>query len=779
MLMLLILGASLTIQSSVRAYVTGESEWSKGQKDAVFYLNQYAQSQSEVDFARYLNAIAIPLGDHQARLALDQTPPDIARAQAGFLQGNNHPDDIDGMIVLYLYFHQTPLMQKPIALWTQGDAMVTQMNTLAQVLKQQVSQGAPAAKIKAVLNRINALNIKVTPVEQAFSKALGETSRVINTSIYIVATALTLLLVGLGILLSRRMVKFNMLAIHEIKNSEQRFKTLLGASMDAVIEIDQEGIVTYWNRHAELVFGYSAQEALGVSLHVLIIPPIYNQAQLTGMQSFFNRVDGAALNKRLEVRVQRHNKEQFPAELVVSAYTFNQQEMFCAYIRDITEQKNHAAMLSEIAHYDTITNLPNRLLFQEHLAKVIAQAERSNLPLSLMFVDIDHFKDINDTHGHQIGDVLLRDVAKRMLKCLRQSDFLARFGGDEFVLVIHHVDANDQIDEVATRLLEVMKPPFLAQNETLYVTLSIGIASYPRHSTSYQALVQNADQAMYVVKKRGRNGFAHYDASMEEQVLLKRQLAHEMRVALKEEQFEVYYQPIVNLHTGEVSKCEALLRWHHPTKGTLAPSLFIAMAEESGLIGEIGQMVFYQALNAVARWRELFNPHFQVSINVSPVQLHQGTGHQWRKQLKMSPLLNGAIIVEITEGVLVNTSETVANTLLEYRDSGIQVALDDFGTGYSSLSYLTKFDIDYLKIDKSFLADLSRHTENTALYEAMMTMAHKLGMTVVAEGVETQAQLDLLQAMGCDYAQGYWFAKPLPKAEAEAFFKAHTKATQL
>jgi diguanylate cyclase (GGDEF)-like protein/PAS domain S-box-containing protein len=777
MLMLVIMYYSLYTVSAMRAYVTGESEWSKGQKDAVFYLNRYHDTKHDADYQRYLESIAVPLGDHQARLAMNQDPPDLEEARQGFLFGKNHPDDVNGLIKLYVNLHDTLLMKEPIAHWVRGDDIILKIQSLAQQLKANHDLGDAETETQRLMGEINQLNVELTPIEQDFSNTLGVISRKIKTWFYIATFLLAGVLLAVGILFSRRMVQFNLKATEKIKNSELRFKALLGSSMDAVIEIDAESEITHWSKQAEQIFGYAEVEALGEKLHLLIIPAEHIESHLMGMRRFLKTGDGPVLNKRIEVTARRKNQEEFPAELVVSAYSLNGHHMFCAYIRDITEQKKYAEKLRTIAHFDSVTGLPNRLLFQDCLDGQIKLCDQSNLPLSVMFIDVDNFKDVNDTLGHQTGDYLLKEVSKRLLGCLRKADFLARFGGDEFVLIVNHFNANDDVDDVAKRLIAALKTPFLIQNEMVYVTISIGISTYPTDSHSYTELVRNADQAMYLVKKTGRNNFAHFNTAMEETAVLKRQLTNDIRLALAEEQFEVYYQPILNLQTNEVIKCEALLRWNHPQKGMIQPDMFIPIAEETGLIVDIGDMVFQKAITAVMRWRQSIHPNFQVSINVSPVQLHQVEGNNWCHQLKNAMFLSEALLIEITEGVLVNANETVSKALLEYRDSGVQVALDDFGTGYSSLSYLTKFDIDYIKIDKSFLVDLSEASENYVLCEAMIVMAHKLGIMVVAEGVETPLQHEILKSIGCDFAQGYLFAKPKSESRVEEFLLRH-KAKQ-
>jgi EAL domain-containing protein (putative c-di-GMP-specific phosphodiesterase class I) len=320
---------------------------------------------------------------------------------------------------------------------------------------------------------------------------------------------------------------------------------------------------------------------------------------------------------------------------------------------------------------------------------------------------------------------------------------------------------------------------FQLGEEQVFVSASIGITMYPSDATDIESLYKNADQALYVAKGAGRNRFSFFTPALQEAAQTRVRLANDLRTALVEQQFRVVYQPIVNLTTGAIHKAEALIRWQHPTRGLVSPAAFIPIAEASGLIVDIGEWVFQQAMAQVQRWRQTLDPHFQISVNKSPVQFHHNdTGRApWDLQLQAQGLPGACIVVEITEGLLLDTSTNVADQLLELRDSGIQVSLDDFGTGYSSLSYLQKFDIDFVKIDQSFVRHLIDHSTDLALCKAIIVMAHALGMKVIAEGVETQLQRDLLATAGCDYAQGYFYARPMSEPDFEAFVADYTKRT--
>ena len=760
---------SMDLLSSVRAYVGGESQWSKGQKDATHFLNVYAQTRNENDYQRYLKTIAAPLGDHRARLALEQAKPDLETARQGFLDGNNHPDDIPGIITLFRLFRHTPLMEKPIAIWTEADVHLGRLDALAQQLHANINatDGTQAERAR-LLAEINAVSLKLTPLEDAFSRTLGEVSRQTSLLIDIVITLMTVLLLGLGLLLSWRMVQRSVASANALQQNELWMRTVVDTSMDAVVGIDAESIITLWNHQDEIVFGWSAAEALGQHMHQLIIPHGQREQHLQGVQRFMASGIGPTINRRVEMQALRRDGSEFPAELTIAAIMWQGTYTFCAFIRDITEDKHVADQLINLAHYDTTTGLPNKAMFQDRLSQEIKQSNRTDQPLAVMFLDVDHFKDINDTLGHDKGDLLLRQTAERLLGCVRDSDTVARFGGDEFVVLLSQFDDHGAVDLIAQRMLATMNEPFQLDSELAYVSVSIGITVYPVDADTHDQLIKNADQAMYEVKKNGRNSFTYFTRTMQEAAQIRRQMATDLHSALEQQQCQLYYQPIVHLATGGIHKAEALIRWNHPTHGLISPTAFIPIAEETGMIIEIGEWVFRTAVKQAAKWRTTYYPDFQISVNKSPAQFQESdeTCAAWSDHLQLLGLPGQSIVVEITEGMLVEASKSTQNQLLDFRDAGIQVALDDFGTGYSSLSYLNKFDIDYIKIDRSFVQNLKPDSDNLVLCEAIIAMAHKLAIQVIAEGIETLEQRDLLIAAGCDYGQGFLFARPAP---AEVF----------
>ncbi|WP_221763233.1 putative bifunctional diguanylate cyclase/phosphodiesterase [Methyloradius palustris] len=441
---------------------------------------------------------------------------------------------------------------------------------------------------------------------------------------------------------------------------------------------------------------------------------------------------------------------------------------------DITARKLSEEKYFQLANYDQITQLPNRALFLDRFALDIKRSKRLRQSITLMYLDLDKFKEVNDTLGHLIGNQLLKEVGERLSSCVRVTDTVARVGGDEFTIVLNNLDAEFTAELTAEALLFKLAQPFQLGNDKVFITGSIGISTYPEDGTDVEVLLSNADQAMYAAKLLGRNRYNYFTASLQEVATKRMHLVNDLRSALQKNEFKLYYQPIVDLITGDVHKAEALIRWIHPVRGMVSPVDFIPLAESTGLIIDIGNWVFEEAAQQAAMWREV-RPTFQISINKSPVQFKGGIKHTgWLDYLATLGLPGNSIVIEITEGLLLDAKTDVINQLNEYREAGIQIAIDDFGTGYSSLAYLRKFEMDYLKIDQSFTNNICSSPSDLALCEVIILMAHKLGMKVIAEGIETQEQLNLLVLSGCDYGQGYLFSKPIPAKDFELKFKVLT-----
>ncbi|PCJ29373.1 MAG: hypothetical protein COA90_11660 [Gammaproteobacteria bacterium] len=449
---------------------------------------------------------------------------------------------------------------------------------------------------------------------------------------------------------------------------------------------------------------------------------------------------------------------------------------FCSVFADVTERRTAEESVRKLSYYDELTDLPNRRLFKMNLETELKQADETQRKLAILFLDLDNFKEVNDTLGHDHGDLILKETALRLHRCLQPNDLIARMGGDEFSLCIKPFESTEKLAEVVQAIQKEMTEPFKIKGEMSFLSVSIGIAIYPYHALDVSSLLKNADQAMFYAKRAGRNCFRYFRSSMEITALERKSLIHDLRFALENKEFELLYQPIVEMNTGLIYKAEALIRWHHPIHGLVSPAKFIPIAEDTGLIIEIGNWVFEQAVQQSKLWRETIDENFQVSINKSPKQFsNDNLCHQyWLDYMDEHQCSAESIIVEITEGVLMASNKSVMEQLLSFRDEGVHVALDDFGTGYSSLAYLRKFDIDYIKIDRQFVQYIETSSDDRALCEAIIAMAHALGIKVIAEGVETVGQRDFLNQISCDYVQGFLFSKPVSVSlfeEKVALFK--------
>lgn len=431
-------------------------------------------------------------------------------------------------------------------------------------------------------------------------------------------------------------------------------------------------------------------------------------------------------------------------------------------LADISKIKQSEEVIWQYANVDTLTGLPNRRMFFERLDQQLRQVKHNNHKVAIIFLDLDRFKEVNDSQGHDQGDRLLQQAGQRLTHCLDENGQVARLGGDEFVLMLSNAHAG-YVEDLAQKVIDSLSEPFKLEQTHAYVAASLGIAIFPDDASNKEDLMKRVDQAMYASKQKGGNCFTYFTPRMQEQAERRMQLSHDLHMAINGQQFFLEYQPVVNLQTNAVLKAEALIRWQHPDKGVIPPMEFICIAEDTLLIVPIGEWVFKSAIEQCRQWRTSLNPDFQVAINKSPVQFaaEYKRQHDWLKEILHGSSERNMVVVEITERLLLDANTQVSERLAKYQQAGVQVALDDFGTGYSALSYLKKFPIDYVKIDRSFVGELGTSTEDEALCRAIIMMAHSLGMQVIAEGIENQRQLEILRDMGCDFGQGFYFSRPL------------------
>ena len=547
-----------------------------------------------------------------------------------------------------------------------------------------------------------------------------------------------------------------------LEKSEERFRRIVHSAEEGIWEIDAAARTSFVNPKMAAMLGYTIEEMLEQPL----VSFMDDEGRAMLERNIARRQQGIA--ERHEFKFLRKDGSEMWATLATNPI-FDADGSYIgalALVSDITERKLSTELIWHQANYDALTALPNRNMFQDRLSQELKKARRDGLFLALLFIDLDQFKEINDRFGHEMGDALLVEAASRIAACVRASDTLARLGGDEFVVILPGLDNVTSAERVAQQIIATLNRPFLLGGASGSVSASIGIALHPSDAGDPEHLLRNADQAMYAAKNGGRNRYSYFTPDMQAAAQLRLRLARDLQMAVANQQFELYYQPIVNLHSGAIERAEALLRWRHPERGLLNPGDFISSAEASGIIFDIGDWVFRSAADQAKRWQQELGQPFQVSVNQSPVQFRSGPQffEQWLHYVDQLQLAPRSIVIEITERLLLDESGPAVERLRQFKSMGLQVALDDFGTGHSVLAHLKKFDIDYLKIDRSFVMDLAGDSGDLALCEGIIVMAHKLGLKVVAEGVETETQLDLLKAAGCDYAQGYVYAHPMPAA---------------
>lgn len=536
-------------------------------------------------------------------------------------------------------------------------------------------------------------------------------------------------------------------------------------STEAIVVTDENGVIVGVNPAFVEITGYQLSEVIGRTMNLLasgrqspaFYKKMWRQLQKTG------RWRGDIWNRR-------KNGEEYAERLNISTCYNEDGTVFrrIGLFFDITQDKEREQQIWRQANHDHLTGLPNRQLFQGRLQKAMQDADERNKAFALIFLDLDLFKDVNDTLGHNVGDQLLKEASKRLLSCVRDTDTVARIGGDEFTVIVSDVPNQAVVERICEEILVKIAQPYQLGENVVTVSASIGVTMYPEDASDAGEILKNADMAMYAAKECGRNQYCFFLPAMSEAIQARILFSQNLQTAIAENQFILYYQPIIDMRTGQVRKFEALIRWNHPELGLVPPSEYIPFAEDSGLIVDIGQWVFKAAVQQAKRWHEQ-GLNYQISVNVSPAQFYADgiKVEEWVRLLEDAGLPTSSILIEITERLLLEENPAITKRLCQLREAGLQIALDDFGTGFSSLTYLKRYPIDYLKIDQSFVRNLAPESEDLALCEAMIVMAQKLGLGVIAEGVEGSLQQSLLLEAGCVLGQGYLYSRPVPPQEIE------------
>jgi diguanylate cyclase (GGDEF)-like protein/PAS domain S-box-containing protein len=560
--------------------------------------------------------------------------------------------------------------------------------------------------------------------------------------------------------------------ITERKTSDealQKLAAIVEFSQDAIIGETVEGVITSWNRAAERIYGYTKAEAVGRNISFLL--PAHRQAEMPAI------LDEVRIGLALEpFETQRVTKAGSILDVLVAISpikdTHGRVTGASAIVRDITDRKIAEAQIKFLAYHDALTGLPNRALALDRLSNALAGARRRKSKVAVLFLDLDRFKLINDSLGHAAGDILLQVVAKRLKSCIREQDTVARLSGDEFLILLSDINNIPDVAIAAERIMDAITAEFVIQDQPLNIRCSLGISIFPEHGEDCETLMKYADAAMYSAKENGRNNYRFFTGDMNDESVERLTLEHGLKLALGNKELFLVYQPQLDIATGNITGMEALLRWQNPDIGLVPPDKFIPIAENSGMIVTIGEWVLRTACAQARRWQEEGLPPVPVAVNVSAVQFRQENFCDLiRRVLHETGLAPQYLELELTESLLLADADVTLSVVRELRDIGVTLAIDDFGTGYSSFSHLRKFRFNKLKIDRSFLRDVAVNSDDAAITAAIISMGKSLKLKVIAEGVETEAQMSFLRSHQCDEIQGYYFSKPLTAEKASDWLR--------
>jgi len=555
----------------------------------------------------------------------------------------------------------------------------------------------------------------------------------------------------------------------EIRKSEEKYRLITENSLDLISVIDGEGNFLYVSPSHEIHLGYDLEDLQSSNL----LQRVHAQDREMVAHGIQQISVTKKVSSQLEFRIQMRSGEYICVETRMNSI-LNESgylQKLVLVMRDITERKKSEQMIYHLAYHDSLTELPNRRLFMDRLRKEVKQAKQFQSQMAILFLDIDRFKYINDSWGHEIGDFILTETAQRIKKCIRSNDLVARLGGDEFTVMLTNFVSTKEVELIAGRIHASFKEPIRMGAQLYHISCSLGIALFPSDGRNADELLKRADMALYAVKDQGRNGYSFFHPDMEEQSLERILMENELRKAIEQEQFHIDYQPKMDLTTGHLIGMEALVRWDHPELGRIAPNKFIPVAEETGLIIPLGEWVLRRSCEQAIEWQRQGYPPLKLSVNLSVRQFYQSHLLEKIKEiLKDTGLEPQWLELEVTESVFASMDDAAA-ILQEMRELGIHISVDDFGTGYSSFSYIKHLPVDTLKIDASFIRDIHQNKESQAIVKAILSIAQTLNINVIAEGVETREQAAILSEDGCSQGQGFLFSQPLSGQDFEQYLK--------
>jgi diguanylate cyclase (GGDEF)-like protein/PAS domain S-box-containing protein len=759
---------SLYALSAVRAYVAGESLWSKAQKDAIYYLNLYADSGDARIYERYRQVIAVPQGDHLLREVLDQSNPDIEAARQAVLQGGNHPDDVDRIIWFYRNFRQVSYMQTAIAYWNVGDDYLNRLDVLANEMRDGFANGqATPARVSDWRARIVAVNEGVTPAAKAFSDALGEGSRMLLRVLLITNLLTALFLITIAWRRSSKLLTQRQAFASALQEEKERAQITLQAIGDAVITTDVDGCIAYMNPAAEQLTHWQAGQAQGLpltALFSLVDEQAENEESTLLEQVLSGSLKGGAEHARL---IQRLDGSTVSINLVGSPIINDGQLAgIVLVLHDMTQERQYIANLSWQATHDALTGLANRREFEYRLEQALNGLARQPGRHTLMFLDLDQFKLVNDTCGHAAGDELLRHICAVLQSGLREGDTLARLGGDEFGVLLENCPS-DQAERIAENLRQAVQSlHFVWKGRPFVTTVSVGLVNLSQAPTTLEASLRAADMACFMAKEKGRNRVQVYHADDSELSMRFGEMAwiQRLHVALEENRFCLYAQEIAPLTTIEgPGHIEILLRLHDESGRTILPDSFIPAAERYGLMTALDRWVVRNVFQVIRQGldegRE--GPLAMCAINLSGSSIGDDMFLEYLQRLFVEYAIPPRLICfEITETSAIANLGSAIRFINELKGLGCKFSLDDFCAGMSSFAYLKHLPVDFLKIDGSFVKDMLDDPVNRAMVEVINHIGHVMGKRTIAEFVETPLIEQALQEIGVDYAQGYLIERP-------------------
>jgi len=759
---------SLYALSAVRAYVAGESLWSKAQKDAIYYLNLYADDRDERTFERYRQVMAVPQGDHELRELLDQASPDLEGARLAVLQGGNHPDDVDRIIWFYRNFRQISYMQTAIEYWNIGDDYLNKLDALANEMHDGFAAGqVGAAQLSEWKGRIVAINEGVTPAAKAFSDALGEGSRMLLRVLLVTNLLTALFLITIAWRRSSKLLAQRQAFANALREEKERAQITLEAIGDAVITADVEGNIGYMNPAAEQLTHWQSGQAQGLPLGALF-SLLDEQEQGEGCtlveQVLSGSLKGGAEHARL---IQRLDGSTVSVNLVGSPIINNDQVAgIVLVLHDMTQERQYIANLSWQATHDALTGLANRREFEYRLEQALNGLVRQAGRHSLMFLDLDQFKLVNDTCGHAAGDELLRHICAVLQSGLREGDTLARLGGDEFGVLLENCPA-DQAERIGENLRQAVQSlHFVWKGRPFVTTVSIGLVHMAQAPGTLEASLRAADMACYMAKEKGRNRVQVYHADDSELSMRFGEMARIQRlhVALEENRFCLYCQEIAALKAIEgPGHIEILLRLHDESGRTILPDSFIPAAGRYGLMTALDRWVVRSVFQVIRQCLDegRDGPLAMCAINLSGTSIGDDKFLEYLQRLFVEYAIPPRMICfEITETSAIANLGSAIRFINELKGLGCKFSLDDFCAGMSSFAYLKHLPVDFLKIDGSFVKDMLDDPVNRAMVEVINHIGHVMGKRTIAEFVETPLIEQALQEIGVDYAQGYLIERP-------------------